>query len=66
MYSADFVLSSVSNHSLLEQNLQSANAASASARFREQSLQQELDLTKKNNEWFETRVGTLEILLRGG
>ncbi|KAJ6189724.1 hypothetical protein N7519_004632 [Penicillium mononematosum] len=36
--------------STAEQNLQSANAASASARFREQSLQQELDLTKKNNE----------------
>jgi nucleoprotein TPR len=44
--------------STAEQNLQSANAASASARFREQSLQQELDLTKKNNEWFETELKT--------
>ncbi|KAJ5206293.1 hypothetical protein N7491_003088 [Penicillium cf. griseofulvum] len=44
--------------STAEQNLQNANAASASARFREQSLQQELDLTKKNNEWFETELKT--------
>ncbi|OJJ49128.1 hypothetical protein ASPZODRAFT_1402464 [Penicilliopsis zonata CBS 506.65] len=44
--------------STTEQNLQSANAASASARFREQSLQQELDLTKRNNEWFETELKT--------
>ncbi|KAJ5679824.1 hypothetical protein N7462_008068 [Penicillium macrosclerotiorum] len=42
--------------STAEQNLQSANSASASSRFREQSLQQELDLTKKNNEWFETEL----------
>jgi nucleoprotein TPR len=39
-----------------EQNLQSANSASASARFREQSLQQELELTKKSNEYFETEL----------
>lgn len=44
--------------STTEQNLQSANAGSVSARFREQSLQQELDLTKKNNEWFETELKT--------
>lgn len=44
--------------SVAEQNLQNANSASASARFREQSLQQELDLTKKNNEWFETELKT--------
>ncbi|QKX63321.1 uncharacterized protein TRUGW13939_10491 [Talaromyces rugulosus] len=42
--------------STVEQNLQAANSASASARFREQSLQQELDLTKKNNEYFETEL----------
>jgi nucleoprotein TPR len=42
--------------STAEQNLQSANSASASSRFREQSLQQELDLTKKNNEYFETEL----------
>lgn len=41
-----------------EQNLQGANSSSASSRFREQSLQQELDLTKKNNEWFETELKT--------
>jgi nucleoprotein TPR len=44
--------------STAEQNLQAANSASASARFREQSLQQDLDLTKKNNEWFETELKT--------
>ncbi|KAJ5630982.1 nuclear pore complex protein An-Mlp1 [Penicillium longicatenatum] len=44
--------------STIEQNLQNANSASASARFREQSIQQELDLTKKNNEWFETELKT--------
>lgn len=44
--------------STAEQNLQGANSSSASARFREQSLQQELDLTKKNNEWFETELKT--------
>lgn len=44
--------------STVEQNLQNANSASASARFREQSIQQELDLTKKNNEWFETELKT--------
>lgn len=44
--------------STAEQNLQNANSASASSRFREQSLQQELDLTKKNNEWFENELKT--------
>ena len=44
--------------STAEQNLQGANSSSASSRFREQSLQQELDLTKKNNEWFETELKT--------
>lgn len=42
--------------STAEQNLQSANSASTSARFREQSLQQELELTKKNNEYFEAEL----------
>jgi nucleoprotein TPR len=42
----------------LEQNLQSANSTAASTRFREQSLQQELDLLKRNNEWFETELKT--------
>ena len=44
--------------STAEQNLQAANSASASARFREQSLQQDLELTKKNNEWYETELKT--------
>ncbi|EER44027.1 filament-forming protein [Histoplasma capsulatum H143] len=42
----------------LEQKLQAANSASSSARFREQSLQQELELLKKNNEWFENELKT--------
>lgn len=42
----------------LEQNLQSANSAASSTRFREQSLQQELELLKRNNEWFETELKT--------
>jgi len=44
--------------SAAEQNIQNANSASASARFREQNLQQELELTKKNNEWYETELKT--------
>lgn len=44
--------------STTEQKLQAANSAAASARFREQSLQQEVDLTKKNNEWFEVELKT--------
>ena len=42
----------------LEQNLQSANSASSSARFREQSLEQEINLLKKNNDWFESELKT--------
>lgn len=37
----------------LEQTAQSSNSAAASAKFREQSLQQEIELLKKNNEWLE-------------
>jgi nucleoprotein TPR len=37
----------------LEQAAQSSHSAAASAKFREQSLQQEIDLLKKNNEWLE-------------
>lgn len=44
--------------STLEQDLQTANSAAASTRFREQSIQQELELTKKNNEWFENELKT--------
>lgn len=42
----------------LEQKLQAANSTAASTRFREQTLQQELELSKKNNEWFETELKT--------
>ncbi|PGH12841.1 hypothetical protein AJ80_06550 [Polytolypa hystricis UAMH7299] len=42
----------------LEQKLQTATSASASTRFREQSLQQEVELLKKNNEWFDTELKT--------
>ncbi|PYI29237.1 hypothetical protein BP00DRAFT_401233 [Aspergillus indologenus CBS 114.80] len=44
--------------STAEQNLQAANSASASAKFREQSLQQDLELTKKSNEWLDTELKT--------
>lgn len=37
----------------LEQSVQSANGAVASAKFKEQSLLQEVDMLKKNNEWLE-------------
>ncbi|KAI9806609.1 MAG: hypothetical protein M1825_006066 [Sarcosagium campestre] len=36
-----------------EQKLQSANSAAQTAKFRESHLQQELDLVRKSNEWFE-------------
>ena len=42
--------------STLEQNLQVANSAAASTRFKESSLEQELDLAKRNNEWFESEL----------
>ncbi|KAK2739741.1 hypothetical protein FQN55_009331 [Onygenales sp. PD_40] len=44
--------------STLEQKLQAANSASSSTRFREQSLQQEVELLKKNNEWFDNELKT--------
>jgi nucleoprotein TPR len=37
----------------LEQSVQTTNSSMASAKFREQSLQQEVELLKKNNEWLE-------------
>ncbi|KAK6382903.1 Protein mlp1 [Exophiala oligosperma] len=37
----------------LEQSVQSANASVASAKFKEQSLLQEVEMLKKNNEWLE-------------
>ncbi|KAI9675502.1 MAG: hypothetical protein M1829_003306 [Trizodia sp. TS-e1964] len=42
----------------LEQSLQSSNAAASNAKFREQTLQQEIELLKKNNEWLETELKT--------
>jgi nucleoprotein TPR len=42
----------------LEQTIQTANSAAASARFREQSLEQDRDLLKKNAEWFENELKT--------
>ncbi len=42
----------------LEQSIQQANSASASAKYREQSLQQEVDLLKRNNDWYETELKT--------
>ena len=37
----------------LEQTAQSANSAATNAKFKEQTLHQELDLAKKNNDWLE-------------
>ena len=44
--------------STLEQTIQSQNSAAASTRFREQSLQQEIDNQRRNNEWFESELKT--------
>ncbi|TAQ86838.1 hypothetical protein B7494_g4808 [Chlorociboria aeruginascens] len=42
----------------LQQSVQNAQSAAASARFREQSLNQEIELAKRNNEWFENELKT--------
>ncbi|KAI9825445.1 MAG: hypothetical protein M1832_001175 [Thelocarpon impressellum] len=42
----------------LEQSLQAANSAATSAKFRESSLQQELQLVQRSNEWFEGELKT--------
>ncbi|TKA70110.1 hypothetical protein B0A49_09564, partial [Cryomyces minteri] len=44
--------------STLEEKLQTADNASMSTKFREQALQQEVDLLKRNNEWHETELIT--------
>ncbi|MCJ1472192.1 hypothetical protein MMC13_000839 [Lambiella insularis] len=44
--------------STLEQTLRSSNAASSTAKFREQSLQSEIDSLKRNNEWLEQELKT--------
>ena len=38
----------------LEQTVQAADSSASSSRFKEQSLQQEINLLKKNNEWLES------------
>ncbi|EPE03223.1 tpr mlp1 mlp2-like protein [Ophiostoma piceae UAMH 11346] len=40
----------------LQQSIQTAQASTTSAKFREQSLQQELEFARKNNEWFEKEL----------
>ncbi len=42
----------------LEQSIQQARSASASAKYREQSLEQEIDSLKRNNDWYETELKT--------
>ena len=42
----------------LKQSVQNADSAASSAKFREQSLKQEVELVKKNNEWFENELKT--------
>lgn len=42
----------------LNQSIQAEKAAANSAKWREQNLQQELDLTRKNNSWFEDELKT--------
>ena len=44
--------------SKLEQSVQSANAASASSRFHEQGLQQEIESIKRNNDWLDKELKT--------
>ncbi|MCJ1393226.1 hypothetical protein MMC18_006098 [Xylographa bjoerkii] len=44
--------------STLEQTVRSTNAASSTARFREQSLQSEIDSLKRSNEWLEQELKT--------
>ncbi|KAL3419656.1 TPR/MLP1/MLP2-like protein [Phlyctema vagabunda] len=43
---------------VLQQSVQNANSAASSAKFREQSLKQEVELAKRNNEWFENELKT--------
>lgn len=42
----------------LEQSLQAAKSASAATRYKEENLQREIDLLKKNNDWYETELKT--------
>ncbi|KAF8866764.1 hypothetical protein BDZ45DRAFT_795225 [Acephala macrosclerotiorum] len=40
----------------LQQTVQTVNSTASSAKFREQSLKQEIDLAKRNNEWLENEL----------
>jgi nucleoprotein TPR len=42
----------------LQQSVQTANSTASSSKFREQSLKQEVELAKRNNEWFENELKT--------
>jgi nucleoprotein TPR len=42
----------------LQQLVQNANSAASSAKFREQSLNQELEQARRNNEWLDTELKT--------
>jgi nucleoprotein TPR len=42
----------------LQQSVQNANSAASSSKFREQSLKQEVELAKRNTEWFENELKT--------
>lgn len=42
----------------LQQSVQNATSAASSAKFREQSLKQEIELAKRNTEWFENELKT--------
>jgi nucleoprotein TPR len=42
----------------LQQSIQTTNSAASAAKFREQSLKQEINLAKTNNEWFENELKT--------
>lgn len=42
----------------LQQSVQNATSAASSAKFREQSLKQEVELAKRNSEWFENELKT--------
>lgn len=44
--------------SSLEERIQTAENSLSGARFRESSLQQEIELLKRNNEWFEAELKT--------
>jgi nucleoprotein TPR len=42
----------------LQQSVQNATSAASSAKFREQSLKQEVELAKRNTEWYENELKT--------